>query len=192
MRFQKILILVSLVVAALSVLYAWIFCSGVFAQITLKSVTEGAPEITELSDAAQNFTDLFQILGIVMVLCVVLLYITACNSRRKYYITNYIAIGIVVAYMLVYAVLLIVNLTGVSSLLASTDLTNAKAAYDAAHYNDTLFGAFQTYSWTIPVGYAYFAIVIVDALLICFNLVWKILLMKGEKKLLENSIVEVA
>ena len=190
MRFQKILILVSLIIAALATLYSWIFCSGVFAQIA--QVLTDAPEVTELHEAAQNFTNLFQILGIVLILCIVLLYITACNSRRNYYITNYVAIGIAVVYMLVYAILLVVNLANVSSILSSTDLSGAKAAYEAAFYHEKLFGAFQTESWTIGVGYALFAIVLVDAVLIGLNLLWKIKLMQGEKKLLENSVAEVA
>lgn len=190
MRFQKILILVSLIVAAAATLYSWIFCSGVFAQIA--QVLTGAPEVKKLHDAAQDFTNLFQILGIVFILCIVLLYITACNSRRNYYITNYVAIGIAVVYMLVYAILLIVNLVNVSSILASTDLSGAKAAYDLAHYDETLFGAFQTTSWTVYIGYALFAIVIIDAALIGLNLLWKIKLMQGEKELLNNSVAEVA
>ena len=191
MRFQKILIIVSVVIAALSVLYAWIFCSGVFAQIA--QVYTAAPEVTELHNAAQAFTELFQVLGVVYVLCIVLLFIMGCHSRRKYYITNYIAIGIAVAYMLVYSILLIVNLANVAGLLSSTDLTGAQAAYSGiSHFDESMFGEFQTTSWTIPVGYVLVAIVLLDAVAICLNLLWKIKLMQGEKKLLENSVAEVA
>ena len=196
MRFQKILILVSLIIAALSVLYAWIFCSGVFAQIaqiiTDSDTLTKTPEIKQLHDAAQNFTVLFQTLGIVFVLCIVLLYIMGCHSRRNYYITNYVATGIAVVYILVYAILLIVNLTNIASIINTADFSYAKAAYDTAEFNVKLFGEFQTTSWTVGIGYALFAIVIVDAVLIGLNLLWKIKLMQGEKKLLENSIAEVA
>ena len=194
MRFQKILILVSLIIGALCIVYSWIFCSGVFAQIvqvvTDKDLVSKTPEVVDLSNAAQDFTNLFQVLGIVFVLAIVLLYIMGCHSRRNYYITNYIVIGIAVVYILVYAVLLIVNLSNIATLLNSADLSYAKAAYDKALFNTNLFGEFQTSSWTVGIGYGLFVIVILDAVALGLNLLWKIKLMQGEKKLLENSIVE--
>lgn len=55
-------------------------------------------------------------------------------------------------------------------------------------FNSTLDGAAYSEStlW-FDLGFVVYAIVIIASLLLIFNLVWKVLLMKGEKKLLEAS-----
>lgn len=214
MRFQKILLTVSLVVAALCTVFAWLFCSGVFANVTLlitsntiNSSTE-AEHIAKLYEVSQAFTETFQVLGIVLILVVVLLFIAGCHSRRKYYITNYVAIGIAVVYMLVYAIVLFSSLSNIVSVLNTVDFTSEILSVRlvdeygspypttqsiAEYYNSlytTTFGEFQTTSWTIPVGYVLAVIVIADAAVIVLNLVWKLKLMQGEKKLLESGLVK--
>lgn len=199
MRFQKTLLIVSLVIAAICTVFAWMFCSGVFANITL-ILDKAGPWVTELYEVSQQFTTTFQILGIIFILVIVLQFIMGCHSRRKYYITNYIAVGIAVAYMLVYAIILLISLSNVSSTLAAIDFSaevivndvNQKVSIEAYYnsLNSGLFGRFQTTSWTIPCGYVLAVLVIINAVVIALNLVWKIMLMKGEKKLLESGLVK--
>ena len=52
----------------------------------------------------------------------------------------------------------------------------------ARHFSDSQL-------WFI-LGYVVYAIVIVAAILLILNLVWKILLMKGEKQLLNGSALK--
>lgn len=199
MRFQKILLIVSLVIAAICTAFSWMFCSGVFANITL-ILDKAGTWVSELYEVSQQFTATFQTLGIILILVVVLLFITSCHSRRKYYISNYIAIGIAVVYMLIYAILLIVNLSNVSVVLASVDFSAEVIKNDVGdmvsiitYYNSIyrgIFGDFQTTSWTIPFGYVLAVIVIIDAVVIALNLLWKIRLLQGEKKLLESGLVK--
>ncbi|MGN0805972.1 MAG: hypothetical protein ACI4MC_02950, partial [Candidatus Coproplasma sp.] len=84
--------------------------------------TGRASGAVDLFNASQSFSDMFLVLGVVLILAVVLLYIFACNSRRKYYITNYIAIGIVVVYEIVYAVLLLANTYGMQVVFSCVNL----------------------------------------------------------------------
>ena len=186
--------LVSLVIGALSVVYALIFCSGTFTQIAQVRDYESKPDhptigANALFDASQSFSDLFLILGIVLVVAVVLLFIAACQKRRKYYVTNYVAIGIVVAYQLVYAILLLINLGNVQSAYNGVNLVNCEYWYIDSFLTQA-FGDWSTNPWTISLGYALAALVLVDMLLLIGNLVWKIMLMKGEKKLLESGMVK--
>lgn len=209
MRFQKILVLVSLIIAALATVYAWIFCSGVFAQLTNINETLKQNSVSaalDTIDLSQQFTVTFQTLGIILILAVVLLYVFGCHSRRKYYITNYVAVGIVVVYMLVYVIVLFVSLSNVAAALAAVDFDTQCITGDVLNADGVLvtesiaeyylssaakvFGDLQTTSWTIPVGYVLGVIVFADAAAIGLNLLWKLKLMKGEKQLLEQGLVK--
>lgn len=191
MRFQKILMTVTLVIAALSIVYALIFCSGIINQIG--GINQELFELTGDNSAylvykrSQGFSDTFLILGVVLVLTVVLMLIMGCQSRRKYYITNYVAIGIFVAFALVFSILLVVNIISVQSALNKVDMAAAKEIYEGA---TSLFGGWDESTWMLTLGYVYMAILLVDVVVVVLNLVWKIKLMQGEKALLQSSVAE--
>ena len=190
MRFQKILVIVSLVIAAVCLVHAWIFCSGTFAQLTRYKDDAGfgfdVDKANNIYHLTQNFSDLFQMLSIVLILAAVLMLVMGCQSRRKYYITNYIAIGVFVVYSLIFAILLIINMTTISSALADFELEAFGEYYTNLHL-ETDWGYFSASSWTVSLGYALSAILFVTAVVNVLNLVWKVLLMQGEKKLLAQS-----
>lgn len=183
--------LVSLIIGALCIVYALIFCSGTIYQLqkeydTLRDIeyVEGAKEIYTVS---QGVSDTLLILGIIMILAVVLNYITATHKRRNYYITNYVSIAIVTIYALVLAVIMFVLVSNCSSVFYGLDMDAMKADFETENpglwnYND----------WMFSVGYVLAVILILDAIGFVVNLVWKLLLMKGEKKLLENGFVKEA
>lgn len=185
--------LVSLIVGALTIVYSLIFCSGVFSQIAQNP--EFTASFKKVHDLAQAFSDTFLIVGIVFILCAVLLYVAGCQSRRNYYITNYVATGIFVLYAVIYAILLIAYLVPIQGALG--DITKLewdsyKMQYTTMLHSDSTFGTLQTTSWTIPVGFVLMVIVLLDAVAVALNLVWKLKLMQGEKKLLENGLVKEA
>ncbi len=187
MRFQKILMTVTLIIAALSIVYAVIFCSGIINQ--LGHIHEDIEGGMTLYKKSQSFSDTFLILGIVLVLTVVLMMIMGCHTRRKYYITNYIAIGIFVVYAIVFAILLVVNVAGVSSAINAINLEEAKEAYEeAANY----YGEWNDSTWMLTLGYVYMGILLVNVAAVILNLVLKIKLMQGEKALLESSVAKEA
>ena len=197
--------LVSLVIAALCVVYALAFCSGMLFQTTkLFSYEHGESSVTVgeswkdkvtytaegakgIYEASQSVSSLLLILGIVMILCVVLNYISATNRRRKYYITNYITIGVVVAYALALAIVIIVCILKCQAAISEAKLDLMQLVYDGTYFNDK-FNANNT--WTFPVGYALSGLLVLMAVGYILNLVWKIKLMQGEKKLLESGIVK--
>lgn len=187
MRLQKILMLSCLIVGALTVVYALIFCSGVFSQLALEP--DFSKSIKKVFDLAQSFSDTFLILGIIYVLTAVLLYVMGCQSRRNYYITNYVAVGIFVLYAVIYAVLLIAYIAPIQSALAAIsaeDWEDYAFSYEMNMFEGT-YGKLQTTSWTIPLGYVLMVICLLSAVAQSLNLVWKIKLMQGEKKLLGGA-----
>ena len=106
--------LVALIIAALSAVYALLFCSGTLFQIhqnailyNTKSGEETVAGIKDLYEASQGVSDTLLIMGIVMILVVALNYITGTGKRRKYYVTNYVSIGIEIEYSLTLAIVII-------------------------------------------------------------------------------------
>ncbi len=136
---------------------------------------------------ALSINDLLMWLGIIFLLVVVFIYITASQKRRNYYKTNYIAVILAAAYAAVFA---IIGIAVISSVLISLNASVTPEIWQAyKEYNDT--NGLNNYSHTAVmfyIGYVVFAIVLVDALAWVYNLIWKIKLMKGEKALLEAGL----
>lgn len=192
MRFQKIFMLVALIIAALSAVYALIFCSGTLFQIHQNSILyntktkiEAVEGIKDLYEASQGASNTLLILGIVMILVIALNYIMGTNSRRKYYVTNYVSIGIAIAYSLALAIAIIVMVVNCQSLVDKIDWTLAKEEFEI-----TTPGEWKYTTWTLPVGYAMAVLLLLVCGGLIANLVWKIKLMQGEKKLLESGLVK--
>lgn len=194
MRFQKILAIISVVVGALAVVLALIFCSGIFNQInsvlTYDAVSAGSKRVDgaiALSEATQSFSNTFLTMGIILIVTMVLLIVMGCQKRRNYYVTNYVAIGVVVAYSLIYAILLVVNLISVLGAYNNLNFDNAYYQY----YNlGEPRGEWSETPWTVYFGFVVLVLVILNAVAWVLNLVWKIKLMQGEKKLLEQGLVK--
>ncbi len=186
MRFQKYLILAILIVAALSFVYALSFCGGTIYQYgTLydpandKEKVEGAKALFE---ASQRYNDILIWLAVAFILVVVLNYVMATTRRRKYYITNYISIGLTIAYALAFAAVLAWIVMDTYSLFIVIDKDLAAAKFLGTE-------GFKYSTINFILGYVVVGISALSACLMIFNLVWKIILMKGEKKLLAAAPV---
>jgi uncharacterized membrane protein len=129
--------------------------------------------------------------GIVMILVAVVLYITATNKRRNYYISNYVATGLCAGFDFIASLVLMI-LNGIwrgkflqvdfDSWYQYVDRTyNSIGAYSSAHYSDSTL-------W-FDIGFVVYAIIMIASILLVLNLVWKIMLMKGEKRLLNGEPV---
>jgi NADH:ubiquinone oxidoreductase subunit 3 (subunit A) len=189
MRFQKILMLVTLIIAALCFVFAVAFLTGGMGNVHYYLIVSGS-QVTDTINAL-NFVNVSQayvstslILSILFILAVALLYITASNSRRNYYITNYIAIGIVVVVALV---VVIYNLVAMSNVL---NLFYNEIDWDLYEANKNANYPVSKSALNFVLGYILQVIVLVDVAALVLNLVWKIKLMKGEKELLANGFVK--
>ena len=191
MRFQKILMLVTLIVSALCVVYAVCFCTPI---ADMSALTHASTRYSNGSDpinadwtydACQTVTKVLLWMGVVFVLLVAVLYITASNSRRNYYISNSVAVLGTAAYAIILAVLIVV--------------LTAICHYDYYYnvwwnvYEYMADGRSVVYSDNVAtwiVGYVLGAVVLVNAITLIYNYIWKIKLMKGEKALLAGGLVK--
>ncbi len=189
-----------LILGALSVVVALTYCTGGLAGIgtTIRQVSGEAQTRTDFTEAqlfldVQPFNDMLLYLAVALVLLAVVLYITATNKRRNYYVTNYIATGVVsVGSVAISIYVLIQNATYYSRFV--NDILNnetAMAAYQKyAERNAEIGLAYSESTVMFILTFILFALIIVASILLVLNLVWKIKLMKGEKALLENGLVK--
>lgn len=200
MRFQKILMYVSLAVAALTFVFGLAFLTGSLGKATHYIDHIGAVEIDyinakEFITVSQSMTGNLITMGIVFIILAALLFITSCHSRRKYYITNYIAVGLFVAFALVVFVYILIMVITVSDLFlngiaweSGTNLTQFGYCNVADQFvNFAEYPIERTDTITFTLGYIMAVFVLIDAVLVCLSTVWKVLLMKGEKRLLGGS-----
>ncbi|MDE7380003.1 MAG: hypothetical protein K2N14_03020 [Clostridia bacterium] len=215
MRVQKILMLVSLVVSALVFVYALFFMTGGLANV-YRFIEDDTDYIhcARFVSTSQSFVSTLVAFGIAMIVLVALMYLMACNSRRKYYITNYIAIGLFVGFALFVAIYLVVMVASIMNLyqhdilwksgegeevmriIEVLDETGKFDHYEypmvATNYADQaefipsyVLDPNQTYNFII--GFVLFVIVIADAVCVTLCTVWKAFLIKGENKLLADG-----
>ncbi|MGN0805473.1 MAG: hypothetical protein ACI4MC_00420, partial [Candidatus Coproplasma sp.] len=125
---------------------------------------------------------------------VITLFITATNKRRNYYITNYISLGIVIAYSLVFAIILIVICATAMGYANEIDYVKWKEYYDAYttdRYGNISYTNPRKYSesrLTLILGIVLAIVLLVEVAAWILNLIWKIKLMQGEKALLANGV----
>jgi hypothetical protein len=190
-KFQKILTMVSLIVAALTFVYALIFFSGNLSNLMTYYGKEWDDLYTGADgflDPAQTFVSIYIILAIIFIIAVVTLFITQSNSRRNYYITNYISIGFTIFMAAVMAIVGIVGVSVLMGLFYSIDFEELEEFIIDFGRSD-LKSVSQSPLMFI-IGYVVSLIALADGLAWAYNLVWKIKLMKGEKALLENGLVK--
>ncbi|MCD7729550.1 MAG: hypothetical protein LUI60_06535 [Clostridia bacterium] len=201
MRFQKLILKLTLIVAALAIVYALAFCTGAIAYIGRYQDMAGSEiraifgsttsdsymeflDLLGVYDAAQTYTTLLLWLGIVFILLVVVCYAFAGATRRNYYKSNYITIGILAGFAIVWAVLAVVFSLQVQMGVLGSDAWNVTfanyAAANAAYY-------YSSNTVVYIIGYIFAIVVIVDALALIYNCIWKAKLMKGEKELLQKG-----
>ena len=184
MRFQKILMLVSLIVAALTFVYALFFLTGSLGYAT-QYKGEYSIGAENLVSKSQGFVDSMVVLCIIFILLAAFMFVTSSHSRRNYYITNYIAIGLFVAFALFLVIYIIVNIVSINNIfLTEIDWEKVPAKVQELR-NAYPMSKNDTYTFT--VGYIMAVILLVNAVFLVLNVVWKVLLMKGEKQLLAGA-----
>lgn len=201
MKFQKIMCIVMVLMGALSAVYCFMYCTGALANIGVSvEKSLGAPKYKEgfegpgqLYMDVQPFNQTLLILSIVMIVVAALLYVTATNKRRNYYVDNYVATGLVCATDIGIAIYIMVQNGGFLSRFNALMADPAVIAkyQELATLDKTM--EFVTSNWTFVLGFVIYIIVILACVALILNLVWKVMLMRGEKKLLNgNAVNEVA
>ena len=194
MKFQKILSLLTLIVAAVVFVFAISFFTGNISAILnyISRYNDGIYNGADVFiDAGQAFVSALEVMVIVYLIIIAISYLMGNNTRRNYYITNYVSIGLVVAMAAVVALYgLIMMIVLMNAFYNQVDWAKMQELRDIYSWNPK----FQTEVGKEPtmfiIGIVVFLLVLVNCLAWVYNLIWKIKLMKGEKELLANGLAK--
>ncbi len=195
--FQKIICLLAVIVAALWFVYSLGVCTDIYEALSpairnpQKPEKESVPganlyyEMNGWSEEEGFETDFFfneelTVHSIQLILVSVLLFVTNTNTRRKYYIANYIAVA-------AYSGASIAMFAWAHKWLAFykdkflTEVDFEKLAEWAEMWNYE----YTTSTWLLDAHLIVGALNMLVAALLIANVIWKIVLMRGEQKLLQ-------
>ena len=178
MLLQKILCLLTVITGAITFLYSL----GIMTDLYDTLFTTMPYSDHTKSDVAgsiiyydmQGFNSMLVKASIGFILAGAILFITCTNTRRRYYISNYIAIAINIIYGLVFTCWAHININAFRAQYMKVDFEALKAYTEMwnTKYSDSTF-------W-FDIHYAVFGLVIVIVGLHVFNLILKVKLMKEE------------
>ncbi len=142
-----------------------------------RNYVEGASIYREIQPFNQNLTTA----GIILILSAVSLFLFRAHDRRKYYIGNYITIGLNAVLNVGVSVWALINVFAYKAQFLKIDFEKLKqVAYDRdIYYTESTF-------W-FDISLAVFIPLMVITVLSIVNLVFKVWLMKSERKLLEEG-----
>lgn len=189
LKFQKIVALTMLIVAALSFVYSLGIMTDLYDMLYFAVEVEGSGYNTQVDGAElyyvmQPFNKMLLSLSIALILISLTLYITNGHKRRLYYVGNYVSTGLVAVSNISVAIWGMVEVSKYRAQFLQIDFDELKKFCEAnsRSFTDSTF-------W-FDVGYVVFALLIVAALVCVGNLIWKVLLMKREKELLSGNYVK--
>ncbi|MBQ2101547.1 MAG: hypothetical protein II477_10845 [Lachnospiraceae bacterium] len=182
MVFQKILCLVTLISGGIVFMYSLGIMTDLFdslySTMRKKDLTQTTVPGSYLYYEMQGFNQLFVKLAIGLILVTLLLFITNTNTRRKYYVGNYVAIALNAIYGIGFTIWAHMQIEFYKAKFLQIDFVALK---EHAETWDTLY---TDSTFWFDVHYLVFGIVLVLELLLILNLFWKRSLMKEEASLI--------
>nr|MBQ8890107.1 hypothetical protein [Clostridia bacterium] len=183
MLFQRIICYALLIAAVLVFVYSLGIMTNLYDALYLYSEDPENPVVqgAEVYIHMQPFNRQLTAAGIALILSAVALFVTNTHKRRKYYIGNYVTVDINAVLTVVTSVWALINVAEYKEAFLKVDFEALKAESQIFKtlYTESTFW----FDISVPV----FAILLLVTALSIGNLVFKILLMRGEKRLLEQS-----
>lgn len=179
MKFQKILSLVLLIFAAVCFVFSIGITTDLYSLYLCGGVDSSFASSAQIFKDIQTYNSTAVILSIVLIVVCLLPFIFATNRRRLYYLDNYITIGVQAGFFVFYAIYIMINsIIYKARFLSEVDFVKYKALCEelSLKYSESTF--------FFDAGIVLSVLCLIAAGLVAFNLVWKIRIMKEEKKIL--------
>lgn len=184
MTFQRIVCFIALAACAVVFIYSLGLLTDLYdslypTMMDPEDISQTWVDGSQIYYEMQDFNSTLTKVGIALIVASLLLFITSTHTRRKYYIGNYIASGLNVAVYIgaaVWALPIISNYK--TQYLTTVDFDALKSFSEMwkSRYTDSTF-------W-FDASIFVFALLLTAAVLITVNLIWKIIMMKEEKRLI--------
>ena len=185
LRFQKIICLLCVIAAAVAFIYSLGILTDIYDGLYLatdpkKPTDDGRVAGSTIYYQMQTFNAQFVKFNIVLILLALLLYLMNTHIRRKYYIGNYVAIG----------------LYSVASIACVVWSHIQIAAYRVQYLTTVDFEAlrelcemknkpFIKSTFMLDLHYLVAAIVAISVVGLVYNMIWKIRMMRAEAALIK-------
>lgn len=185
MRLQKIACLICIIAAAVAFIYALGISTDLYDSLYNTMTNKNDPHKTKVEGSwiyydMQDFNRSFVNVSIILILLACLLFIMNNHTRRKYYITNYIAAGAYSVATLAVTGWYLKNVVAFrTQYLTTVDFEALKA------YADMGFVTYSESTFWFDLGFVVGAFAIVSVVLLVVNTVWKVKLMRGENMLIK-------
>lgn len=187
LRFQKFACLFSVVAAAVSFVYSLGIITDIYD--SLYSTMMNPNDLTQtfvpgsiIYYDMQDFNKQFLYLSIGLILLACALYITNTQIRRKYYVGNYVAIGLYSVATLGVTIWSHIQISAFKVQYLTT------VDFEALKSFSEMWG--KTYiesTFWLDLHYVVAAISVLSVVALVGNMVWKIQMMRGEQQLIEEG-----
>lgn len=177
--------------AALVFVYALFFLTGSTGNVWKYVYKIDLINGQKFFDASQSFVGTLTTLGIVFIILAVVLFITGCNKRRNYYLSNYIAVGLYLVFAIVVLVYMIIGISNCMNLfLNEICWESGTGTAGMCNVEDQFSEQYPVYKdvYTFIIGYVVCLLVLLCAAALALSTVLKYKLMKGEKQLLQGGV----
>lgn len=177
MKFQKILTVALLLFAAVCFVFSIGISTDVYGLYLSSAVIDF--EGSNLFNEIQSYNHYAVIFSLILICSCLLPYIFATNTRRLYYVDNYVSIGAQFGFFIFYGIYILTNsITYKHRFLTEVDFETYKS-------NAELFKTkYSESTFFFDAGMVLSILCFVMAALIIANLVWKIIIMRKENELL--------
>lgn len=185
---QKILCMSALIICAVIFVYSLGIMTDIYDLVRGKNNigSEADPYKTEVSGSwiyyeMQPFNKAFTLYSIGMLLLAVFLFITGTHSRRRYYVGNFISVGLYAVAGAVFSVWSHTNIESFKSQFRQMDFAALKTVADKMN------GYWTESTFWFDVHYPVFILLLLTAVLLIANAVLKVILMKDEARLIREG-----
>ncbi len=188
MTLQRVFCLLAIAAAALIFIYALGYMTDVYDMIYVMRAKDKTPEINDFLAGMDAFNHQLLWVGIGMILISLLLFLTNTHTRRRYYIGNLIAVAVYACAAFAASVWAHIRIAGFRAfyLSGAIDFETVKSFADRSARNGGVSVYTDSTFW-FDVHWFVFGIVLLAAVLLILNFVWKTRLMSAEKQALSNE-----
>ena len=187
MTAQKFLCLAAIIVSGMFFLYSLGLMTDLYDSLytTMRNpnnIDQTSVPGSQIYYYMQDFNNTILICSIVLILLAVLLYVTNTHIRRRYYIGNFFSIGVFAAASIGMAYYGHIYLEAYKAwYLANLD-------FEALKEYSEMWGTLYTDStFWFDLHYLVFGLMLLAAILLVANAVWKVTLLKDEAKLVKEG-----
>lgn len=186
MTFQRVICFAVLIASALIFVYSL----GLMTDLQCIYSTSVIRDVSDLDSSRvpgariyydmQEFNSQLTVVGIGLIIVSLALFVTCTHSRRKYYIGNYVSVGIVTVCNIAAAVWTVAGVSTYREQYLQMDFEALKQWLERKNASDLYT---DSPLW-FDMGYVVCGILLFVTVLLIVNLVLKIIVMKEEKRLI--------